>query len=92
MTLSNYYYLGSKSLCFLLEEFFFTPEPAFLLSTGWPPLAPLFLIFFDVRSQVARLALEVVGVAERNGVKLPREFGILLKQVSLFRHMSRVVR
>jgi aarF domain-containing kinase len=31
--------------------------------------------------QVARLALQVVGVAERNGVKLPREFGILLKQV-----------
>jgi len=41
--------------------------------------------------QVARLALEVVGVAERNGVKLPREFGILLKQVLYFDRYTRLL-
>lgn len=30
-----------------------------------------------------KLVLEVVQVAENNGLKLPREFGLLLKQVSL---------
>ena len=30
-----------------------------------------------------KLVLEVVEVAENNGLKLPREFGLLLKQVSL---------
>ena len=29
-----------------------------------------------------KLVLEVVEVAENNGLKLPREFGLLLKQVS----------
>ena len=28
-----------------------------------------------------KLVLEVVEVAENNGLKLPREFGLLLKQV-----------
>jgi aarF domain-containing kinase len=28
-----------------------------------------------------KLVLEVVAVAENNGLKLPREFGLLLKQV-----------
>ena len=31
-----------------------------------------------------KLVLEVVAVAESNGLKLPREFGLLLKQVGYF--------
>ena len=31
-----------------------------------------------------KLILEVVAVAESNGLKLPREFGLLLKQVNFF--------
>ena len=31
--------------------------------------------------EVTELVLEIVGVAEDNGLKLPREFGLLLKQV-----------
>ena len=33
--------------------------------------------------EVTELVLEVVEVAENNGLKLPREFGLLLKQVKL---------
>ena len=34
------------------------------------------------QQETTRLVLEIVGVAEDNGLKLPREFGLLLKQVS----------
>lgn len=34
--------------------------------------------------QVTRLLLEVVDVANKNGLKLPREFGLLLKQSLYF--------
>jgi hypothetical protein len=33
--------------------------------------------------EITELVLEVVEVAENNGLKLPREFGLLLKQVKL---------
>lgn len=45
----------------------------------------------DESSAVATLAVEVVGVAQRNGVKLPREFGILLKQVLYFDRYTRLL-
>lgn len=32
--------------------------------------------------ETTELVLQVVEVADRNGLKLPREFGLLLKQVS----------
>lgn len=32
--------------------------------------------------ETSQVALDVIQVAERNGLRLPREFGILLKQVS----------
>lgn len=39
--------------------------------------------------KVTRLLLEVVDVANKNGLKLPREFGLLLKQSLYFnRYMS----
>jgi len=41
--------------------------------------------------QVTELALELVGVADRNGVRLPREFGILLKQVLYFDRYTRLL-
>jgi aarF domain-containing kinase len=31
--------------------------------------------------ETTELVLEIVSVAEKNGLKLPREFGLLLKQV-----------
>lgn len=34
--------------------------------------------------QVTRLLLEMVDVANKNGLKLPREFGLLLKQSLYF--------
>ena len=40
-------------------------------------------------SAMARLASQVVLVADRNGVKLPREFGVLLKQVLYFDRYTR---
>lgn len=33
--------------------------------------------------ETTEIVLEIVGVAEQNGLKLPREFGLLLKQVLL---------
>jgi aarF domain-containing kinase len=33
--------------------------------------------------ETTKIVLEVVGVAERNGLKLPREFGLVLKQVNI---------
>lgn len=33
---------------------------------------------------ITRLLLDIVGVAENNGLKLPREFGMLIKQVRLY--------
>lgn len=41
--------------------------------------------------QVTRLALDLVGIADRNGVKLPREFGILLKQILYFDRYTRLL-
>lgn len=41
--------------------------------------------------QVTRLALDLVAVAEGNGVRLPREFGILLKQVLYFDRYTRLL-
>ena len=32
--------------------------------------------------ETTELVLEIVSVAEKNGLKLPREFGLLLKQVT----------
>ena len=52
---------------------------------------------FDARITVderetTKIVLDIVSVAENNGLKLPREFGLLLKQVHLFdlkcHHMS----
>lgn len=34
--------------------------------------------------ETTKLVLEVVDVSERNGLKLPREFGLLLKQALYF--------
>ncbi|CAN0537609.1 unnamed protein product [Scytosiphon promiscuus] len=31
------------------------------------------------RKAITRLLLDIVGVAENNGLKLPREFGMLIK-------------
>ena len=31
--------------------------------------------------EVTKLVLDIVAVADNNGLKLPREFGLLLKQV-----------
>ena len=44
---------------------------------------------FDARITVderetTKIVLDIVSVAENNGLKLPREFGLLLKQVSFF--------
>ena len=33
--------------------------------------------------ETTRVVLELVAVAERNGLRLPREFGLILKQVSM---------
>ena len=41
--------------------------------------------------ETTEAVLQIVEVAEKNGLKLPREFGLLLKQVifySSFRHYS----
>ena len=32
-----------------------------------------------LRKAITRLLLDIVGVAENNGLKLPREFGMLIK-------------
>jgi len=40
-------------------------------------------VAFDER-ETTQLVLEIVAVAENNGLKLPREFGILLKQSLYF--------
>merc|ERR1712070_1096577 len=42
-------------------------------------------------AQVTQLALDLVAVAEGNGVRLPREFGILLKQVLYFDRYTRLL-
>jgi len=36
------------------------------------------------QSQLNRLSIELIAVGERNGVKFPREFGLLLKQILYF--------
>ena len=40
--------------------------------------------------ETTELVLELVSVADKNGLRLPREFGFLLKQVS-FRLMSNIL-
>ena len=42
-------------------------------------------------AQVAQLVVDLIAVAERNGVKLPREFGVLLKQVLYFDRYTRLL-
>ena len=42
-------------------------------------------------AQVTQLALDLVAVAEGNGVKLPREFGVLVKQVLYFDRYTRLL-
>ena len=42
-------------------------------------------------TQVTQLALDLVAVAEDNGVKLPREFGVLVKQVLYFDRYTRLL-
>ena len=39
--------------------------------------------------ETTELVLEIVQVAENNGLKLPREFGLLVKQVSEALYLSR---
>jgi hypothetical protein len=36
--------------------------------------------------ETTRIVLDIVAVAQSNGLKLPREFGLLLKQVLLSIH------
>ncbi|CAN0279062.1 unnamed protein product, partial [Laminaria digitata] len=40
---------------------------------------------------VTRLLLDIVGVAENNGLKLPREFGLLIKQALYFDRYTRIL-
>ena len=42
-------------------------------------------------AEVAQLVVDLIAVAERNGVKLPREFGVLLKQVLYFDRYTRLL-
>ena len=44
-------------------------------------------INFD-QEDITRLLVDIVSVAEENGLKLPREFGLLIKQVSRHSCMS----
>lgn len=32
--------------------------------------------------ETTKIVLQIVGIAEKNGLKLPREFGLVLKQVT----------
>ncbi|CAN0503764.1 unnamed protein product [Ectocarpus sp. 12 AP-2014] len=45
---------------------------------------------FDQES-ITRLLLDIVGVAENNGLKLPREFGMLIKQALYFDRYTRLL-
>lgn len=47
-------------------------------------------VAFD-ESEVTELVLELVRVAEEGGVKLPREFGLLLKQALYFDRYNRIL-
>ncbi|CAM9305705.1 unnamed protein product [Ascophyllum nodosum] len=40
---------------------------------------------------ITRLLLDIVGVAENNGLKLPREFGLLIKQALYFDRYTRLL-
>ena len=41
--------------------------------------------------QVTRLLLEIVDVASSNGLKLPRQFGLLIKQSLYFDRYTRIL-
>jgi predicted unusual protein kinase regulating ubiquinone biosynthesis (AarF/ABC1/UbiB family) len=41
--------------------------------------------------EITKLVLEVVGVAENNGLKLPREFGLLMKQVNMLHMLMKYI-
>lgn len=43
-----------------------------------PSRVPLASLCFALQS-ITKLLLDIVGVAENNGLKLPREFGMLIK-------------
>ena len=43
------------------------------------------------QTEVSRLAIDIVRVGDRNGVKFPREFGLLLKQVLYFDRYVRLL-
>eukprot|EP00904_Undaria_pinnatifida_P010315 jgi/Undpi1/6413/HiC_scaffold_20.g08894.m1 len=45
---------------------------------------------FD-QEAITRLLLDIVGVAENNGLKLPREFGMLIKQALYFDRYTRLL-
>ncbi|CAM9363395.1 unnamed protein product [Sphacelaria rigidula] len=43
------------------------------------------------QEDITRLLLDIVGVAENNGLKLPREFGMLIKQALYFDRYTRLL-
>ncbi|CAM9685041.1 unnamed protein product [Chrysoparadoxa australica] len=43
------------------------------------------------QEEVTRLLVDIVGVAEDNGLKLPREFGLLIKQALYFDRYTRIL-
>ena len=43
------------------------------------------------QQEVSRLVIDIVRVGDRNGVKFPREFGLLLKQVLYFDRYVRLL-
>ena len=42
--------------------------------------------------ETTKIVLDIVAVAENNGLKLPREFGLLLKQVNIQLHHSKTLK
>lgn len=41
--------------------------------------------------ETTELVLQIVSVAENNGLKLPREFGLLLKQILYFDRYQKIL-
>ncbi|CAM9429535.1 unnamed protein product, partial [Choristocarpus tenellus] len=41
--------------------------------------------------EITRLLIDILGVAENNGLKLPREFGLLIKQALYFDRYTRLL-
>ena len=57
----------------------------FTLLTGYSSSTVAAQLNVDEK-ETTELVLELVSVADKNGLRLPREFGFLLKQVS-YRHL-----